>query len=350
MRKKAFTLIELLVVIAIIAILAAILFPVFAQAKEAAKKTTTLSNFKQTALAFNIYATDADDTWPLEAGAVSATGQVRWCFSHRVPAGWQANGVHNTPTRISEDSQFPLNSVLPYMKSLGLFQQSGIATVALATNYAQATKPRAKVGLTYNGLLSSYPGSAVASPGQTPLVWAGMFKQNRDGFGLTSPVLFCNDPTGALCQFTAGGPPQPDMLGAATSGCEVYNPFYAPTPWYGYVWWGFGAPGVTTTYVYGRGLHFAATDSSARFRNIGNLPFAPTFASNNANTNPWSMFDPNDVPGSPYWMTDCAAPNVDASGVTYPGTGYTVFMYPCYFRPDGEFAWSIEADYGQLYG
>ena len=41
--KKAFTLIELLVVIAIIAILAAILFPVFAQAKEAAKKTATLS-------------------------------------------------------------------------------------------------------------------------------------------------------------------------------------------------------------------------------------------------------------------------------------------------------------------
>ena len=47
MRKKAFTLIELLVVIAIIAILAAILFPVFAQAKVAAKKVSTLSNFKQ---------------------------------------------------------------------------------------------------------------------------------------------------------------------------------------------------------------------------------------------------------------------------------------------------------------
>ena len=45
--KKAFTLIELLVVIAIIAILAAILFPVFAQAKEAAKKTACLSNEKQ---------------------------------------------------------------------------------------------------------------------------------------------------------------------------------------------------------------------------------------------------------------------------------------------------------------
>ncbi len=48
--RHAFTLIELLVVIAIIAILAAILFPVFAQAKEAAKKTTSLSNVKQIGL------------------------------------------------------------------------------------------------------------------------------------------------------------------------------------------------------------------------------------------------------------------------------------------------------------
>lgn len=60
--KKAFTLIELLVVIAIIAILAAILFPVFAQAKTAAKRTTELSNAKQIAVAFNMYATDYDDT------------------------------------------------------------------------------------------------------------------------------------------------------------------------------------------------------------------------------------------------------------------------------------------------
>jgi len=62
--KKAFTLIELLVVIAIIAILAAILFPVFAQAKEAAKKTHCVSNTKQTALAAMIYAGDYDDTLP----------------------------------------------------------------------------------------------------------------------------------------------------------------------------------------------------------------------------------------------------------------------------------------------
>jgi prepilin-type N-terminal cleavage/methylation domain-containing protein/prepilin-type processing-associated H-X9-DG protein len=61
--KRAFTLIELLVVIAIIAILAAILFPVFAQAKAAAKNTQDLSNLKQLALVSQLYSSDADDVF-----------------------------------------------------------------------------------------------------------------------------------------------------------------------------------------------------------------------------------------------------------------------------------------------
>ncbi|MFZ4506922.1 MAG: prepilin-type N-terminal cleavage/methylation domain-containing protein [Fimbriimonas sp.] len=62
--KKGFTLIELLVVIAIIAILAAILFPVFAQAKLSAKKVKSLSNVKQLGTAFQIYVGDYDDVTP----------------------------------------------------------------------------------------------------------------------------------------------------------------------------------------------------------------------------------------------------------------------------------------------
>src|SRR5437899_10125822 len=63
-ERNAFTLIELLVVIAIIAILAAILFPVFARAREQARKTACLSNMKQIGLALGMYIQDYDQVFP----------------------------------------------------------------------------------------------------------------------------------------------------------------------------------------------------------------------------------------------------------------------------------------------
>jgi prepilin-type N-terminal cleavage/methylation domain-containing protein/prepilin-type processing-associated H-X9-DG protein len=66
MNRRGFTLIELLVVIAIIAILAAILFPVFAKAREKARQTSCLSNLKQIALAIQMYTQDYDEIYPLE--------------------------------------------------------------------------------------------------------------------------------------------------------------------------------------------------------------------------------------------------------------------------------------------
>ena len=66
-QTKGFTLIELLVVIAIIAILAAILFPVFAQARESARKISCLSNMKQLSLGWLMYAQDYDETNPMTA-------------------------------------------------------------------------------------------------------------------------------------------------------------------------------------------------------------------------------------------------------------------------------------------
>src|SRR5438045_3088022 len=94
MKRRGFTLIELLVVIAIIAILAAILFPVFAQAKLAAKKTQALSNAKQLTLGVIMYQADSDDVFPMGCGI---------CWFYPTDGGW------------SWDTQ-------PYIKSLPIMK------------------------------------------------------------------------------------------------------------------------------------------------------------------------------------------------------------------------------------
>jgi prepilin-type N-terminal cleavage/methylation domain-containing protein/prepilin-type processing-associated H-X9-DG protein len=77
MRTRGFTLIELLVVIAIIAILAAILFPVFAKAREKARQSSCLSNVKQIVLGLLMYAQDYDETLPM-ARIYSTQGGVSY--------------------------------------------------------------------------------------------------------------------------------------------------------------------------------------------------------------------------------------------------------------------------------
>jgi len=94
MKRQGFTLIELLVVIAIIAILAAILFPVFATARDKARQTACLSNMKQIGLAFNQYCQDYDET-TVGGGKMTSSG-----------SGWagclvpyiKSNGVFTCPS------------------------------------------------------------------------------------------------------------------------------------------------------------------------------------------------------------------------------------------------------------
>ena len=91
-RRAAFTLIELLVVIAIIAILTAILFPVFAQARGKARAINALSNAKQSALGIAMYCSDNDEGLPLN--------------SHARPAGW----------KYGDPDPSWLDAVQPYVK------------------------------------------------------------------------------------------------------------------------------------------------------------------------------------------------------------------------------------------
>jgi len=109
-RRCGFTLIELLVVIAIIAILAAILFPVFAKAREKARQTSCIPNLKQLSLGFLMYAQDYDETLPGVQFGVSWPwsqwpGSYDWCgvFTHAVMPYLKNNQILQCPSDKDSD-------------------------------------------------------------------------------------------------------------------------------------------------------------------------------------------------------------------------------------------------------
>jgi len=132
-RPGGFTLIELLIVIAIIAILAAILFPVFAQAREKARATTCLSNSKQMGLAMMMYAQDYDEAYP--QGWYAGPPEAWWLTLIQPYAkDRDQGGLRSCPSAASKNWAYSMND------SLSMKSQSVIPHVADMVLVADATQ------------------------------------------------------------------------------------------------------------------------------------------------------------------------------------------------------------------
>ncbi len=290
--RRAFTLIELLVVIAIIAILAAILFPVFAQAKEAAKKTADLSNTKQFNLGIQQYLADNDDTFPQAYGNEAATGIWRWNYNHYVPWDWPlgpgSDGGYAIRWAISPQSF--ANITQPYIKNLDMYASPGIPAVsggAVSTAQPNPAKKRANMSYTYNGLLQFYGASGVATPAACPLTWTGRGKANVIGAALANPALYCNQ-ANLPCNYV------PSASGCSSSVNGQRSAMFVLS---GSVW------------VYGKGQNWGFADGHARYRNLGMQISNPPSANNPAtdwNRDPYTGYDANGFPYY-YWWDGCHA-------------------------------------------
>jgi prepilin-type N-terminal cleavage/methylation domain-containing protein/prepilin-type processing-associated H-X9-DG protein len=210
--KKAFTLIELLVVIAIIAILAAILFPVFAQAKLAAKKTSSLSNIKQASLGVLMYNNDYDDEYDAGAGI---------CWFYPTDGGW------------SWDTQ-------PYIKNLPVLRDptDPLSTENWYTWQFPPDNPTVSISYVSNGFLWQ---DSVTGTYDTSMFGVMGIAQGKDA--PQGAANRCNSTGWMTSSYTNGSQVTQDagtIMLAVRAGSD--NTFGAGDVISGVTWWDHGCP------------------------------------------------------------------------------------------------------------
>lgn len=315
--KKAFTLIELLVVIAIIAILAAILFPVFAQAKSAAKKTTTLSNAKQLGTAQIMYGTDNDDFFPLAWGVRPQGANPAWFINGLTP--FPANAVALAPWNdpIRQATQAALmwaNSTLPYNKSFDLYRVPVAREIPLVPIdvIAPGVAPTAPA-LTMNGFMHNMSSSEVTNPSAAILLWTGQGNIATPFRALTTPSLNCNAAwvgnVVPACRFNPGGRPQEGSTGN------------------NWAWSGRMSGVGGSVWTFERQAIYVRTDGSAKVGNAGRdavagVPTPPPNTIDGALSDPYHRVDVGGTVPLGAWISSCSTPGVAGSA------------YWCFFRPD----------------
>jgi prepilin-type N-terminal cleavage/methylation domain-containing protein len=158
-NPKAFTLIELLVVIAIIAILAAMLLPALAKAKERANTTTCINNQKQMALAWIMYADDNQDSLALNFWNPQAVGVPS------VAGSWvMGNANQITPPNNSLTNDLELGTLYPYVKQIGVYHcLDDKKILAINTPSGAVTMPRLRCFTMSTYLASGTPGAPYAT-------------------------------------------------------------------------------------------------------------------------------------------------------------------------------------------
>jgi prepilin-type N-terminal cleavage/methylation domain-containing protein/prepilin-type processing-associated H-X9-DG protein len=159
-RKRGFTLIELLVVIAIIAILAAILFPVFAKAREKARQTSCLSNLRQIGTAILSYAQDNDEQFPIgdySSGAPPGAGNGAYGYY-----------IFAMPSTSGGSGCRWANTLQPYIKNMQIYRCPGIAPEVVNASLP-ANAPA--TAYSFNSCLQALSLAAVVTPARCIMEW-----------------------------------------------------------------------------------------------------------------------------------------------------------------------------------